>query len=868
MNLAVIDLAEVDAGMAHLVGGKAAGLARMIRAGERVPEGFCVTTTALSDETVPVEEIRRAYERMGGGPVAVRSSATAEDLPDASFAGQHATVLSVTGLTDLLDAIEVCRDSLDSERVVSYRAASGVGAAAMAVVVQRMVDAAVAGVLFTANPVTGSRAEMVVDAAPGPGAALVDGAVTADHYVLRDGDPAADQNIPHDGDPAADQNIPHDGDPAAERGGCLSPQRLTDLYAAGRRLRDLAGVPQDVEWAVDHDGVLWLLQSRPVTTLFPVPPDTGRPGPRVYLELGGQFQGVLRPFTPMGVAALRAVAASAGSAFGGSAFGGPTPGGSPLGGGSGPNREPGPDHGSNPDREPGPDRESGSVVEIAGRLYFDLTDTVRRPGADRWLPKFVEADFGPRVRAVVDQVLADPRFAPDPGAARRGGGAGPLLRVAPRAVAGVVRALARPEAARDRAFRAVDEFRLASAAPAGLDTAAQRLRFVGDFGLPTRRLERMIWPLMAGILSGAAPAGLLKGIATEAEVRTVLGGMPHNITIEMDLALWAIAERAAEHRDLLLGTPATELAARYRAGTLPDIGLAGFLDRFGHRAAVEIDIGVPRWAEDPAPVLAAIANYLRTTDPDQAPDRRFARAARTATETLADLTRRVRRRRPVRGRIAIFLLRRARQLGGLREIGKFAGLYPLAEMRRQLLLVGAELAGQGLLKEAGDIMFLDLAEAGAAVHRQVDHRELVAARKVAYDRELRRTHVPVALLSDGTDVEALRTPKPVDDGTLAGMAAAPGTVTGPARVVRDPADAHVEPGEILVAPTTDPGWTPLFLTAGGLVTEIGAPLAHGPTVAREYGIPAVVCVRDATRLIRTGQIITVDGAAGTVVVNG
>ncbi|MEV0606108.1 PEP/pyruvate-binding domain-containing protein [Polymorphospora rubra] len=845
MNLAVIDLAEVDAGMAHLVGGKAAGLARMIRAGERVPAGFCVTTTALSDGTVPVEEIRRAYERMGGGPVAVRSSATAEDLPDASFAGQHATVLSVTGLADLLDAIEVCRDSLDSERVVSYRAASGVGAAAMAVVVQRMVDAAVAGVLFTANPVTGSRAEMVVDAAPGPGAALVDGAVTADHYVLRDGGPAADQNVLPDASPAADQDVLPDGAPAAERGGCLTPQRLTELSAAGRRLRDLAGVPQDIEWAVDHDGVLWLLQSRPVTTLFPVPPDTGRPGPRVYLELGGQFQGVLRPFTPMGVAALRAVAASAGSAFGGS-----TRGDSTRVGGS------------------GPDRESGSVVEIAGRLYFDLTDTVRRPGADRWLPKFVEADFGPRVRAVVEQVLADPRFAPDPGAARRGGGAGPLLRVAPRAVAGVVRALARPDAARDRAFRAVDEFRLASAAPAGLDTAAQRLRFVGDFGLPTRRLERMIWPLMAGILSGAAPAGLLKGIATEAEVRTVLGGMPHNITIEMDLALWAIAERAAEHRDLLLGTPATELAARYRAGTLPDIGLAGFLDRFGHRAAVEIDIGVPRWAEDPAPVLAAIANYLRTTDPDQAPDRRFARAARTATETLADLTRRVRRRRPVRGRIAIFLLRRARQLGGLREIGKFAGLYPLAEMRRQLLLVGAELAGQGLLKEAGDIMFLDLAEAGAAVHEQVDHRELVAVRKVAYDRELRRTHVPVALLSDGTDVEALRTPKAPDDDTLAGMAAAPGTVTGPARVVRDPADARVEPGEILVAPTTDPGWTPLFLTAGGLVTEIGAPLAHGPTVAREYGIPAVVCVRDATRLIRTGQIITVDGAAGTVVVNG
>ncbi|MEV0729742.1 PEP/pyruvate-binding domain-containing protein [Polymorphospora sp. NPDC050346] len=815
MNIAVVDLAGIDTGMADLVGGKAAGLARMIRAGERVPGGFCVTTTALVGGTLPVGEIERAYERMGGGAVAVRSSATAEDLPDASFAGQHVTVLSVTGLPDLLEAVRACLDSLDSERVAAYRAASGVGAARMAVVVQRMVDAAVAGVLFTANPVTGSRSEMVVDAAPGPGAALVDGAVDADHYVL-----------------AAD------GRPDRVDG-CLAPQRLAELYAAGRRLRDRAGTPQDVEWAVDHDGVLWLLQSRPVTTLFPVPPQTGRPGPRVYLELGGQFQGVLQPFTPMGVAALRAVAAG-------------------IGGGSGKEGRPGKDGRSGND---------SSVVEIGGRLYFDLTDTVRRPGADRWLPKFVEADFGPRVRTVVEQVLADPRFAPDPKPARRGGGVGPLLRVAPRAVAGVVRALARPAPARDRALRAVDEFRRESVAPPGLDTAARRLRFVADVGLPTRNLERMIWPLMAGILAGAAPAALLKGVATEAEVRTVLGGMPHNITIEMDLALWEIAERAGGHRELLLGVPAAELAARYLAGELPDIGLAGFLDRFGHRAAVEIDIGVPRWAEDPAPVFAAIANYLRITDPDQAPDRRFARAARTATATLDDLARRVRRRRPVRGRIAVFLLRRARQLGGLRELGKFAGLYPLGEMRRQLLLVGAELAGQGLLKEAQDIMFLDLAEADAAVHRQVDHRELVAARRLAYDRERRRTHVPVALLSDGTDVEALRTAKPAGEGTLAGLAAAPGTVTGPARVVRDPADAYLEPGEILVAPTTDPGWTPLFLTAGGLVTEIGAPLAHGPTVAREYGIPAVICVRDATRLIRTGQVITVDGATGTVVLS-
>jgi len=825
MSSQIIDLTDVDAGLAHLVGGKAVGLAELLRAGERVPAGFCVTTVAFSAGTIPEREIRQAYERSGGGPVAVRSSATAEDLPDASFAGLQVTTLDVTGMTELIEAVRRCWDSVHTERVVAYRRANQIDDAQMGVVVQRMVDAEVAGVLFTANPVTGCRTEMVIDAAAGPGAALVDGAVAADHYIL-------------DGSGRADWN-----------GGCLDPGRLAELHAVGRRLQEHFGCPRDIEWAVDSDGLLWLLQSRPITTLFPVPPEDGRPGPRVYLELGGHFQGVLQPFTPMGVAALKAVAASVTSSFGG---------------GTGPRKRTDISADPGAGRGRGSDPGSGAVVEIAGRVFLDLTDTVRRPGADRWLPKLVEADFGPRVRAVLEQVLTNPCFAPEPRRpTKRGGGIRPLLRIVPRGVAGIVRSLARPAAARTRAFRTVEEFRHRTVAPPGLSTAAERLRFVENVVLPTVGLERMIWPLMAGILAGAVPTRLLNGIASEAEVRTVLGGMPHNVTVEMDLALWRVAERAGEHRELLLDTPPAELAARYRAGLLPDIGLADFLDRYGHRAAVEIDVGVPRWAEDPGPVFAAVANYLRITDPDQTPDRRFARAAAAADMMLVDLMRRA-RRRPVRGRLAGFLLRRARELGGLREIGKFAGLYPLHEMRKQLLLVGAELADRGLLDRAEDVMFLDLIEANDAVQRQVDYRELVAARRVTYRREQRRTHVPIALLSDGTDVETLLVPEVVDDGTLTGMAAAPGTATGLARVIRDPADAYLEPGEILVAPTTDPGWTPLFLTAGGLVTEIGAPLAHGPTVAREYGIPAVVRVRDATRLIRTGQVITVDGATGTV----
>jgi pyruvate,water dikinase len=369
------------------------------------------------------------------------------------------------------------------------------------------------------------------------------------------------------------------------------------------------------------------------------------------------------------------------------------------------------------------------------------------------------------------------------------------------------------------------------------------------------------------MLARVAAIALLRDVATESEVDETLRGMPHNVTTEMDLGLWRLAAAVGEHRDLLLNTPPTELATRYLDGELPEFGLGEFLRAYGHRGAAEIDVGVPRWAEDPAPVFAALAGYLRVTDPDQAPDQRFARAAADAVAKIDELVARARRGRPVRARLAGFLLRRSRALAGLRELPKFAWLYAFAEMRRQLLAAGAELQRHGVLDRAEDVMFLDFREALTAAGSGGDGlRERVASRRAEYRREMRRRSVPGLLLSDGTNPEALAPSTPAVDGTLTGMAGAPGTATGRARVILDPAGAHVEPGEILVAPTTDPGWTPLFMTAGGLVTETGAPMAHGPTVAREYGIPAVICVRDATQVITTGQLVTVDGAAGTVTV--
>ncbi|MEV4170160.1 PEP/pyruvate-binding domain-containing protein [Nonomuraea sp. NPDC049709] len=803
----VIHLSEIDSSMIDLVGGKAAGLGEMIKAGERVPDGFCLTVESYKSRDLPESELIDAYERLGGGRVAVRSSATAEDLPDASFAGQQDTLLNVEGAGPLIDAVRRCWDSLHTERAVAYRATVGIEDAAMAVVVQRMIDPVVAGVLFTANPITGCRTEMVVDAARGLGTAIVDGTVVPDHYVLRHQAPA----------------VPNDD-------GCLGQEQLEELRDTGRRQQEHFGSPQDIEWAIDAAGTLWLLQSRPITTLFPAPPDTG--DTRLYLEFG-HIQGMLRPATPMGVSLLKT-----GSGMWFKAMGATI--------------DP---------RDPLP-----RLVPIGGRLYFDLTDFLRNKSMRKRLGISLQV-YGPRVQGAVQRMLDDPRFAPRRGLPFRLGNAVKMtLRLAPDAIVGIVRSLARPDAARVRAYRALSEIRRQTTTPAEPATPAERLRWViedSHKAVMGPDMMRLVWPLMAGMIAGSAPSGLLQGVADD-ELDIVLGGMPYNVTTEMDLALWKVAVNAREHRDLFLSTPPEELAAKYRAGDLPDIGMAGFLDRYGMRAAAEIDVGMPRWEEAPAPLFATIANYLRVDDPEQAPDRRFEQAAQKAEKMIDTLARRARRRRPVRGRLATFFMRRSRKLTGLREIAKFAWLPAILAARRQLLLIGTDLAARGLLERADDIMFLDLSEARAAVHNGADHRDLIAARRATYERELRRPTVPGALLSDGTDVEALAPPGPVEDGVLTGMAGAAGRATGRARVIRDPAGAHIEPGEILVAPTTDPGWTPLFMTTAGLVTETGSPVAHGPTVAREYGIPAVICVRNATHEIKTGQLITIDGTAGTV----
>jgi len=859
-----------------LVGGKAANLGVLMRAGFPVPPGACLTTVAYSravgaalddviadlaatkpHDTARLAELAaRARARVVGarvpddvaevvrgtatGSVAVRSSATAEDLPSVSFAGQQDSFLNVVGEDAVLDAVRRCWASLWTDRAVIYRAAHGIDHAAvrLAVVVQQMVPAQVAGVLFTANPVTGRRREAVVDASPGLGEAVVSGAVNPDHFVVdvasgaileqRLGDRrVVVQAVSGGGVEHLEQaSAPH----AAP---CLTHEQLRSLARLGAEVEQRFGAPQDIEWAVDDSDRVWITQSRPITTLFPVP--VGRDGFRAFFSFS-VAQGVYRPLTPMGIAGIRAVSTSVARLW-------RIPVRDPLLG-------------------------APALTVAAGRVFLDVTPALRsRPGR-AVVPRLLDV-MEARSAVVLRSLAHDPRFALQPSSRAEALRRLAAALVRHRLPVRLVRAVADPPRAQRTAQAAGDALRdRARAAPDA--TPGERLNHVER--LLTREFAPMALQMLPGAAAGFATLGLAVGLLGKelhpGELPVVLRSLPDNVTTAMDLALWKLVVQVradAETKAVLDGTPPEELALRFGRGALPSAlqrGLRAFLAQYGDRAVAEIDLGLRRWSEDPTYVFQVLGTYLRLTDPAAAPDVVFARGEREAEAKVEELAH---RRRGLRGHVVRFALNRSRALVGMRELPKFYLVSMLAGVRHELQTIGEELAGRGLLGSADDVFFLDLHEVRSALDG-ADLRARVAERRAEYERELPRKHLPRVLLSDGTEPEATAAAATVPSGALLGTPASAGTVTATAAVVLEPGRAVFEPGAVLVCPSTDPGWTPLFLTAGGLVMEMGGANSHGAVVAREYGIPAVVGVPDATERIASGDTVTVDGVAGTVTI--
>lgn len=881
----VVPLSDVDPENRTAFGGKGANLGALVTAGFDVPDGFCVTTDAyeslLSDEIrdairslddvdddhaelerraagiresvrtleAPAalrEGVREAVRSLGADSYAVRSSATAEDLPTASFAGQHETYPGVDP-DDVLDRVLNCVASLFTDRAVAYRTRNGVPHAdvALAVVVQGMVGAEAAGVLFTADPDSGNRTVASVDAAYGLGDSVVAGDVDPDNARVRK---STGEILSYDVGAKAERLALDDGgtsreavpdDARAER--VLTDGRLRDLVRLGVRIEAYFGSPQDIEWAL-VDGEFVVLQSRPITSLFPLPePLPSDDRLHVYLSMG-HAQAIAEAMPPLAVDLWVAIVEEMFADF---------------------------------------EAAEGSApwaAHAGGRVYEDVTPLVRHPlvrdAVVDGLASFVEdAALG------LDDLL-DRRPEEFGGGVRPSGLPFPLrdtwrvarglAPVVPSIVSGFLLAFVRAgdDAASLRAW-----YRSWGAEIGGAvldsDDPAEGARSAFE-GIPFDTIELMrtvypkVMPLFAGMAADRALRGLFpdEGDAIDAAGR----GASDEVGIRMNLLLDDLEAVAREHpavEEAILDERPVERIGDVEGGDAFRERFEAFLAEFGHRTTSEIDVSRPRWRDDPAGVLAVVRGNLRGGSGRSYRDRLRERQ-REAQEAVDRLQEEAGRGvlGPLRLRLVRRLLRVYRGYLPLRDEPKHGSAHLFAAWHEGLQRAGDRLAADGVLADADDVWYLERAELFDLLDGDDADLPDVEARRREHER-FARLDAPAMLTSEG---EALSAPggRDLGDDVLAGTGVSSGVVEGTARVVRDPRETVLEAGEILVAPSCDPGWTPLFRNAGGLVAEVGGRMTHGALVAREYGLPAVMSVPGATKRIETGRRIRVDGNRGTV----
>lgn len=841
MMAEVVKLADVDRTMVGTVGGKGAQLGELMRIDDvQVPDGFCVTTDAyrrtidaspsigkslavLSHLTAEdrdavangsaslrhaiesielpsdvVESIAAALRDLGeGGSYAVRSSATAEDLPSASFAGQQDSFLNVSGLERILDHITRCWASLFTERAVAYRVANGIdhGTVDMAVIVQRMVPADAAGVLFTADPVTSNRTIARVEAVRGLGDSFVSGQAPADSYAVRD-----DEII----SASCTATWP-----------VLTDDQVVRLVDLGRRIEGHMGEPHDIEWCC-AEGTFFIVQSRPITTLYPVPPAPDD-GIHVYASVGHQ-QMMTDAMKPLGLSIWQLTTLR-------------------------------------------------PMAEAGSRLFVDITAMLTTPEGRTGLTRGLGASeplIADALQTVIDRDIVPLSPGSDPGPMPPGVGES-MAEPEPEAVKQQIATAQRSIATLRRSIRHESGPALFDAILADVD---ELRRLVSD--------PQSMQALMAGIEASRTLNETLGDWLGETNAADVLAqSVLHNVTAEMGLALLDVADAVRPHADVIAHLE-NVAAGNVAEGQLFDSlrilsggadaaeALSAFLDDYGMRCVGEIDVTRERWDERPELLVPALVANIKGAEPGESA-RRFERGRQQAVAKRDEVLARVRllpdgERKAAETEDAI---RRLRAYTGYREYPKYVMANRYSEYRKALLGEAERQVRSGLLRRADDIFFLRFDELQDAVRTQrVDHG-LIQERRDAFARD-QKLAPPRLITSEGETISGAYHRDDVPAGALPGLAVSAGTIEGRARVVSDIGDADLEPGDVLVTAFTDPSWTPVFLGIAGLVTEVGGVMTHGAVIAREYGLPAVVAVEDATRLIRDGQRIRVHGSAGFV----
>lgn len=880
---------EIDRTWLPVVGGKGANLGELTRAGFSVPQGFCVTTEAyrtfigtsgemgglfdlldrvgpddleqvhqighrvrehLRSLAVPPEirsEILEAWRKTGEEKAyAVRSSATAEDLPTASFAGQQDTYLNVSGEEQLLRAVRDCWASLFTDRAITYRARNGFGhrSVLLSVVIQQMVFPEVSGIMFTADPVTGRRKTVTIDASFGLGEALVSGLVSADLYQVRGREIVKKQvsakqlaiyASPEGG--TVKRELP----PEKREAQALPDDRILELAALGEKIEAHYGSEQDIEWCLS-EGKFYVVQSRPITSLYPVP---RLPDGRLHVFISfGHFQMMTEAMQPLALSVWRTVL------------------------GAGKTDQPG--------------SGTGLAVEAGGRLFVDTSGLLAVKPVRRVLPRLLSALLDEAIATALADVTAREDFRqswslrrqkiPVRGLLNAGRLMGPALgKVLFNLLLGDP--VKGREAVISRLSRLEEKNRREIRETPGPEKIRKIKNGAGSISIVLPVAATGLGP---GFLSGKLMETMLKRQLGEQEAMALAGqlykSLPGSITTELGLAVGDLAETTRSYPGLVEYLKTAKDETFYSGLEGLDGGRAFqrqlelFMAKFGMRCSREIDIASPRWKEAPTLLVPLILSHLSSSAPGEH-RRKFAEGEKEAALATARALSLV-RKKPLgilKARALARLIKVYRNYMGLREVPKHVLMLHLDAYKQGVLEVAKGLVAKGILQSEQDVYYLTLNELLALEEGRFagDLRGLVEARKKSHEQDQKRSP-PRVLTSEGEMVTGRRRDKGAPEGALVGMPVSAGVVEGTARVILRLENASLRPGEILVAPYTDPGWTPLFSSAKGLVTEVGGMMTHGSVVAREYGIPAVVGVDKATQVIKNGSLIRVDGARGYV----
>jgi phosphoenolpyruvate synthase/pyruvate phosphate dikinase len=881
----VLDFQQIDKSSLPIVGGKGANLGEMMRAGFPIPSGFCVTTSAYrafieqSDEmsacfrqlanikadlldeiaelgrkirdhlvTIPIpvairNSILESWHRSGEDKAyAVRSSATAEDLPTASFAGQQDTYLNVRGEEQLLQAIRKCWASLFTDRAISYRAKNNFDhcSVLLSVVVQQMVFPEVSGIMFTADPISGHRSTVSIDASFGLGEALVSGLVSADLYQVRSGTITLKKigrkkiaifSLPEGG--TVTQDLPED----MQERQALDDGQIIRLAALGEKIKKHYGSEQDIEWCYAA-GSFFIVQSRPITSLYPLPhvPVAQGESPHLLISSGHQ-QMMTDAMKPMALSVWRTM-----FPFGKSSL----------------------------------RSESELIYTAGGRLYIDITKLFMLKLARKLFPQALNNIDEKMSNGVAEFIGRDSfiqNLPSEPGLKK-----GVFKFVGPIAVRSIRNLLfARTSQAvksingRIEASKRTFEERLFGI------TGPERINRVQEqVGALLRFFFRELLPYpLPGIISSKLVHTLAQKWLGDSDVVHVLNkSLPGNVTSEMGLMIGDLADTARHYPQVAelirSGDPHRfrEELQNVEGGDVFGREWDRFMNLYGMRCPGEIDISRPRWREDASTLLPSINSHMHIVQPGEHREK-FTQGAREAEAAARDLVDRL-RSQPFgwfKAKLMTRLLKVYRNMMGLREHPKYLMIQIFGMVREVLIEEARQLVGSGILQNEDDVFYLTLDELLALTKGtpMPGLEQLLDQRKRDYERYCTLTP-PRLMTSEGEIITGHRKQQDAPEGALLGTPVSAGVVEGFARVVLRLEEAKLNKGEILIAPFTDPGWTPLFHSAIGLVIEVGGLMTHGAVVAREYGLPAVVGIDGATEKIKDGDYIRLDGTRGYVLI--